>query len=69
MRVLRPALVTWAGISALIWAFGAVGLVVGGITFLAGWAIGHRTGRHEAEREWMEHAVREAREYRRSLGG
>lgn len=51
MKGLRNALVVWAAFTAWTWIWGPLGWVTGGIGFLAGWAIGHRTGRHDAERE------------------
>ena len=54
-RALRHGIVfgllTWFGFAVWAWMFGPVGFVAGGIAFLGGWALGHRTGRHDAERE------------------
>ncbi len=51
IRGIRNALILYGIVAVWAWWFGAVGFVAGGIAFLGGWAIGHRTGRHDAERE------------------
>lgn len=52
IRLLRPF--GWlAAFAAVAWSTGPAGIVIGSAAFLAGWALGHRTGRHDAEREQM----------------
>ena len=45
---------TWLFIFGWAWLFGPVGFAAGSVAFLGGWALGHRTGRHDAEREAMQ---------------
>jgi hypothetical protein len=58
VRFLARAALVWLVVCAWAWTFGPVGFVAGGAAFLGGWALGHRTGRHDAERDQMERAAR-----------
>jgi len=44
-----------------IYLTGPVGMVVGGVAFLGGFALGHRTGRKEAENDLRERVLRSIR--------